>query len=471
MGIAPLRSSPGDAGAASRCRRRARWRCVPGVILALALASAPGSALAVVDRDCALPGADCTLAETAARAGVHVGVALDSGASQAERDLVAREFDSVTPENAMKWGEVAPRIGQYSFGRADAIAEFAESNGLRLRGHTLVWGVMQLPEDLGGALAAASDPGATLAELVGAHFATMTGRYGGRVAQWDVVNEPLRNDGNGLEDNVFLHHLGAGYLRSAFDAARALDPGARLFLNEYALAWPSAKLEALKSLVATLRAGGAPIDGVGLQGHFYPYLPLPDRKTLEKELRDLASLGVEIELTEIDVSVWHFRGDADPLARQAEYFGDVVGACMAVPACTGVTFWGVRDDDTWLDSLFASAAPHRPLLFDASLAPKPAYFAVREAIAARAQPFAGRAEALFREIGRARRAGGIGGPSVKDARRAASRAAALLRRGRFVESCGRLARVTRALGAANGAAVADLSAATADLRTALDCDG
>ena len=101
MGIAPLRSSPGDAGAASRCRRRARWRCVPGVILALALASAPGSALAVVDRDCALPGADCTLAETAARAGVHVGVALDSGASQAERDLVAREFDSVTPENAM----------------------------------------------------------------------------------------------------------------------------------------------------------------------------------------------------------------------------------------------------------------------------------------------------------------------------------------------------------------------------------
>ncbi|MFM7737482.1 MAG: endo-1,4-beta-xylanase [Alphaproteobacteria bacterium] len=441
------------------------------VAIAAALLRAEPAA-AVVDRDCAKPGADCTIAETARRVGVHFGAIASAGQSQAERDLLARHFTSVTAENAMKWGEIAPTVGNYDFADADDIAAFAESNGLRLRGHTLVWGVMQMPSDLASTVAAAADPAARMSELIGQHVGTMIGRYGSRVAQWDVVNEPLEVAGTGLADNVFKGALGPGYLGLSFALARALAPDTPLFLNEYTLTVPSEKLAALRALVADLRSRGVPIDGVGLQGHFYPFFPLPDRATLEQALRQVADLGVTIEITELDVSSWHFRNDPDPLARQAAFFGDVVAACMAVPACTGVTTWGIQDGDSWLDHAppFDLAAPNDPLLFDRDLLPKPAYAAVRDAIATRAPTFEEATRDLDRRVGKLRRDGLLTGRPVRKARRLLSLAARALHGDRFAGACSRLSRAAGAIGAAGGPGQTEAADGIAGLRLGLRCD-
>ncbi|MBU6281845.1 endo-1,4-beta-xylanase [bacterium] len=446
-----------------------------GLLVAAATAAAllaPAVSGAIVARDCARPGAACTIAETARRAGVHFGAIASTGQSDAERALLAEHFTSVTAENAMKWGEIAPRVGNYGFADADEIAAFAETNGMRLRGHTLAWGVMQMPSDLASTVAAAADPAARMSELLGEHFGTMVGRYGARVAQWDVVNEPLEVAGTVLAKNVFLDALGPGYLGLSFALARALAPGASLYLNEYVLSWPSPKLAALRTLVGNLRAGGVPIDGVGIQGHFYPFFPLPDRATMEQELRAIADLGVEIEITELDVSSWHFRDDPDPLARQAAFFGDVVSACMAVPSCRGITTWGIQDGDSWLDHAppFDLAAPNDPLLFDRDLEPKPAYAAVRDAIATRAVPFEDEAWGVFRRVGKLRRDGLLRGPSVRTARRVVRRAAQMLRAERFADACDRLARGVRAANEATGPAVAEAAEAITALRLGLRCD-
>jgi endo-1,4-beta-xylanase len=451
---------------ASIVRRLAAGMAIAGALLQ------PAASGAVVARDCAKPGAACTIAETARRAGVHFGAVASRGQSAAERALLAEHFTSVTAENAMKWGEIAPRVGSYGFADADEIAAFAETNGMRLRGHTLVWGVMQMPSDLASTVTAAADPAARMAELLGEHFGTMIGRYGARVAQWDVVNEPLEVVGTALAKNVFLDALGPGYLGLSFTLARGLAPGASLYLNEYVLSWPSPKLDALRATVADLRSKGVPVDGVGIQGHFYPFFPLPDRATIEQALREIADLGVEIEITELDVSSWHFRDDPDPLARQAAFFGDFVAACMAVPACRGITTWGIQDGDSWLDHAppFDLAAPNDPLLFDRDLEPKPAYVAVREAIATRAVAFEDEAWGIFRKVGKLRRDGLLRGPSVRTARRVVRRAAQMLRGDRFADACDRLARGARAAGEANGPAVTEAVESIAGLRLGLRCD-
>jgi endo-1,4-beta-xylanase len=137
-----------------------------------ALLVLPGPVSAVVEQDCALPGAACTLAETARQAGVSVGAAVGSPDLPAEQATIPRDFNSITAENAMKWGSLAPTVGSYDFGDADVIADFAASAGVRLRGHTLPWGRMQLPADLEDTVEAATDPAAKLRELIDEHLST-----------------------------------------------------------------------------------------------------------------------------------------------------------------------------------------------------------------------------------------------------------------------------------------------------------
>jgi hypothetical protein len=175
------------------------------------------------------------------------------------------------------------------------------------------------------------------------------------------------------------------------------------------------------------------------------------------------------------VSIWHFRDDPDPLARQAEYYGAVSAACMAVPACRGITMWGLTADETWLDTFppFDAFAPNAPLLFDAALQPKPAYFAVRDAAAVRAVPFADEARVLRRAYREARRSMALAHPggraAVRDGARALRRAYRALRREDFAGGCVALAAADGILAAATGSAQPDLLAAVAAMRADLDC--
>jgi endo-1,4-beta-xylanase len=388
----------------ARLSRSTLSGAVKGLLGVAALLVLAGPASGVVEQDCALPGAGCTLAETARQAGVFVGTTIGSPDLPAEQATIPRDFNSITTENAMKWGELAPTVGNYDFADADAIADFAASAGVRLRGHTLMW-KHQLPADLEDTVEAASDPAAKLRELIDEHLSTVVPRYRDVVAVWDVVNEPLNEFTGNLDLNIFGRTLGETYIDEAFRQVHELDPDARLVLNEFFLTYGfgtpfEGKTRGFLDLVERLLDRGVPIHGVGVQAHFNglvpTLIPLPTRDEFEGFLRELADLGVFVELTELDVSTNYFRGDPDPFARQAEFYGEVVAACMAVPRCTAVTTWGIDDSRTWLDrwELSAPLAPHEPLLFDASLEPKPAYFAVRDAVAAREGPFYQRASAL-----------------------------------------------------------------------------
>lgn len=440
--------------------------------LLLPLVTASGVAHGVVTQDCGLATSDCTIADTARQAHVYVGAAASVTQSPAELALLATHFNAMTVENEMKWGFVEPTLGAYDFGPADALADFAAANHLRLRGHALFWGRLQLPAGLASEVGGAADPVGRLRDLMRGRVDSMLGRYGDRVALWDVVNEPLDVVTGDFDQNLFFRTLGPGWVAEAFTLARAVDPAAELVLNEFSLGYPSPKLDALVQLVTDLRAAGVPVDGIGLQAHFFPFLPLPNRDVFEGSLRTLAALGVRVELTEVDVSLWHFRNDPDPLASQAAFYGDVVAACMAVPECRAVTMWGLHDGDTWLDGFapFDQAAPNAPLLFDATLRPKPAYVAVRDAVRARAVSFVEQATQLRGALLEARRARALTGPSARVAARWLRRARRRLARGRFADGCEQLALAADALGQSGEAAATQLGNRLATLRDDLRCD-
>lgn len=329
-----------------------------------------------------------TLREAAVAAGIYVGVATSPAELASGVDaIVARDFNSLTPENHMKWSLVAPAPGVYDFGPADALVDFAEANGMRVRGHTLVWGRSNgPPEWLGAELAGVPDPAAHLRDLMLDHIDTVAGRYAGRIESWDVVNEPLAAVSGALDtSNPYFQLLGEDYIAEAFHAARAVDPNAKLFLNEYGTERIPAKFAGLVALVERLLADGVPIDGVGLQDHF---LTRPNRAALEAQLRTFAEMGLLVEITELDLPLLLFSRDADPLASQAQAYADVFAACLAVSACRGVTNWGVTDADSWLDDfdLLRFFAPNQPLLFDADGFPKPAYDAVLATLVAVPEP-------------------------------------------------------------------------------------
>lgn len=337
------------------------------------------------------PPAGPSLRAAAAAAGLEIGAVAspaDTLPGSAVGAILARDFSSLTPENHMKWSLLEPTPGQLDFASADAIVAFAEANGQRVRGHTLFWSRANGPPAwLEAEVTQAPDPAARLRALMQQHASAVVGRYAGRISQWDVVNEPLSFFDPVLDpENLYGRVLGESYLVEAFQLARAADPAARLFLNEIGVEGNPAKFQGLLALVQRLLGAGGPIDGIGLQSHFL-FFP-PDRAALETQIGGLAALGLDVELTELDIPLRLFAGEADPLAAQARAYGDVLAACLAVPRCSGITLWGVSDADSWLDDqpIFSLFAPNRPLLFDEALEAKPAWYAARDALLAVPEP-------------------------------------------------------------------------------------
>jgi endo-1,4-beta-xylanase len=300
-----------------------------------------------------------------------LGAALDADHARhdtAYRDDFLSTFSSMTPENAMKWNVVEPHQGKFDFGDADALVDFARKTDRRVRGHTLVW-----DEQLPGWVTDHTWKPADLTRALTTHIDTIVGRYRGRVESWDVVNEPLDDDGS-LTRDVFERTLGPRYIDVAFRLAHAADPEARLFLNEIATELPSPKQDALVALVRGLKERGVPIDGVGLQDHTTAG-DAPSQATLERTMRRFTSMGLDVEITELDVQLNRGRRVADPLAAQARAYAAAGAACAATPRCTGVTVWGVTDRWSW------KGAAARALLFDVDGRPKPARGALLQALA------------------------------------------------------------------------------------------
>jgi len=374
-------------------------------ICALSVLAAPATAASKPTRpSCSTLASVCTLKGASAKSGIAIGAAMGTNLDPVDTADALANFTAVTSENAFKWTEMERTQGTTNWAATDAIVNWATTNHMRLRAHTLFWHRMQTPAWVRQTVEASPTPGATLKALIRARVASVAGRYKGRVAVWDVVNEPTALFGRGWDNadgpftpkNYFYAAMGESYIDEAFKAARAADPKAKLFLND--LVWNpelgDAKADGLLALVKRLKARKVPIDGVGLQLHAMlgvaePWFPANSTKLLAY-INALGKTGVKVEITEMDVSlpqVIKAAGNPKPsdttaLGLQAALFGGAAGACARSAACSGVTVWGLRDSRTWLDSysLTSALAPNRPLLLDDLGKPKPAYLAVRDAL-------------------------------------------------------------------------------------------
>ncbi|MEV0135617.1 endo-1,4-beta-xylanase [Dactylosporangium sp. NPDC050688] len=349
----------------ARPRRRARRARITGVLAAtVALAAASAAVLPAL-----AASAGQTLAQVATARGFHIGTAaeVNSLASSQWRYVADTQFNSVTMGNEGKWDATEPAQGQFDFAAADAIADYAAATGKRLRGHTLVWH-NQLP-----AWVSAERTAEQQRQVLIDHVTGVAGHFAGDVAQWDVVNEPFNEDGT-LRSSVWYTRLGEDYVADALTAARAADPAAKLFINDYNVEGVNAKSTGLYNLVQRLQARGIPIDGVGLQAHLIVgQVP----STLRQNIERFTALGLTVEITELDVRI-PLPADTAELTQQAADYRAVVGACAAVTGCTGVTTWGVGEVDSWIPEFFPGYGA--ALLFDEQWRARPAYSAVVEAL-------------------------------------------------------------------------------------------
>jgi len=232
-----------------------------------------------------------------------IGVALNArqfgGADAQTTAFIAREFNSATAENDMKWEGLEPKPNTFRFEQADKFIDFCRAHELVAIGHNLCWHA-QLPSWVSKPEAGQETltKEVLLARLKN-HVQTVATHFKGRVLGWDVVNEAI-NDGDGeYRKSIFLRVIGKEYIALAFKWAREADPDAELYYNDYNLDADDAKRARAIELVKYLREQGAPIDGIGLQSHYN--LTTPTAAKIDETIQMFADLGLKVVITELDV--------------------------------------------------------------------------------------------------------------------------------------------------------------------------
>ena len=322
------------------------------------------------------------------------------GNDPAALELVARQFNTVTAENDMKWERIEPTEGQFNWQEADLLVEFAERHDIEVAGHVLVWH-QQTPdwvfEDAAGQPASRE----LLLARMERHIAEVVGRYRGRVHSWEVVNEALNEDGS-LRASPWLQLIGEDYIEKAFEFAHAADPKARLYYNDYNLYKP-AKAAGARGLLQGLLDKGVPVHGAGLQGHYGLDNPR-DLREFDAAIRGFGDMGLEVYITELDLSVLPFPPQKDwgadisvnlglneeynPYAdglppeveeQQARKYAELFKILQANSGVVErVTFWGVNDGHSWKNNWPMRGRTDYPLLFDRDNEPKPVFYRVLE---------------------------------------------------------------------------------------------
>ncbi|MBZ9557217.1 MULTISPECIES: endo-1,4-beta-xylanase [unclassified Modicisalibacter] len=292
--------------------------------------------------------------------------------------VLARQYSMVTPENAMKFQFVHPRPDRYAFAEADAIVDFAERNHMAVHGHTLAWG-----EALPRWLTRGDYSDGQIREILAGHIATVVGRYKGRVASWDVINEPLEPFGPDLRrDSPWYRAMGADYIAFALRAAHRADPDAKLYINEFACESRNAKSDALYRLARSLLARGVPLDGIGFQLHedmtddYDPVTAAAFRDNVQRFI----DLGLAVRISEMDVNL-HDDDSPERLRAQADYYRSMLELARDIPAFTAFSTWGFTDRYSSLQEWWDADGLGNGLIFDPELQPKPAYRALQAALA------------------------------------------------------------------------------------------
>jgi endo-1,4-beta-xylanase len=294
---------------------------------------------------------------------------------------LAREFNMVEPEDAMKWWTMRPNRTTFDFQEGDEVVHFAQAHGMKVRGHCLVWDHSN-PEWL----VEGHFMPAQMSHLLQEHITTVMKHYAGRVFAWDVVNEALNENGS-VKDSPWYNQPGIGlaekdaaYIEQAFRWAHEADPQALLFYNENGGEGLNRKSDAIYAMVKDFKGRGVPIDGVGLQMHIAT-LDF-DAAAVASNIARLAGLGLQVHITELDVSLpSDSNGVAtrEDLLRQAEVYRGVVRACLQSPGCTAIQTWGFTDKYSWIGS-HTHGTRGAALPFDRAYKPKPAYDAMLEEV-------------------------------------------------------------------------------------------
>ncbi|MEV4319554.1 endo-1,4-beta-xylanase [Actinocrispum sp. NPDC049592] len=361
-----------------------RPRLVAVVTVGVAMLAAVSTASATVGGGGSVP-AD-SLRALGAQVGLRVGSAiipfdLDNAPY---RQIAGDQFSTVTPGNEMKWQLVEPTRGSYDWSGGDRLVQFARQHRQLVRGHTLMWH-NQLPTWLTQGVADGSISNEQLRALLRKHITDEVTHFRGQIWQWDVANEFFTDSNPSTinPNNFWVSHLGTGVLADAFRWARAADPQALLFYNDYNIAGEdgsNAESDGVYAWVKQMRAQGVPVDGIGDQGHLDLQYGFPVK--MRQDLQRYANLGLKVAITEADVRTFV----DDPVSQvptnslapsaHAFYYDQMLKACLAVRSCLSFTVWGFGDADSWVPGFFTGEGYAGT--YDVNLQPKPAFFTMQQ---------------------------------------------------------------------------------------------
>ncbi len=319
--------------------------------------------------------------------GMVIGVAINQrqfdGADAAAVDLITKQFNQISPENALKFQSTQPAADRYTFDAADRYVQFGLDRHMQVVGHNLVWHSQTGAWVFQGPDGKPADRDTLLARMRD-HIHTVVGRYKGRIHGWDVVNEAIDADGS-LRKSPWQVGIGDDYVAKAFEFAHEADPDAELYYNDFDLEKPAKRAGVIK-LVRDLQARKLRIDGIGNQAHWR--LETPTVEEIENALGELHATGLKVMYSELDINLLpNTPRGADPSIgnpyanglpedvqlQLAHRYADVFGVFMKHrDAVTRVTFWGLSDADSWLNR----GRMNYPLLWDRQRRPKPAFDAV-----------------------------------------------------------------------------------------------
>jgi endo-1,4-beta-xylanase len=305
--------------------------------------------------------------------GASVGISLMKNNAKYS-GVVSKEYNSITAENAMKFGALHPAENIYNWADADYLVAYAQANGKRIHGHTLNW-----YQNLPAWVTNFSGDSIAWEKMLKDHIQTVVARYKGKVSSWDVVNEYFNDDGT-IRTSVWVKNLGPDYIARCFQYAHEADPGALLFYNDYGHEYSSAKRTAIGKLINAFKERNIPIHGIGMQFHM-TYTQTD--ANISAAINFAAATGLRVHISELDVRVNNNKVQgltftAAMADQQADRYKQVVKVYNTIPKPQqfGITTWNVGDADSWVPSW--QGAPDWPLPFDANYLRKPAYKAIIE---------------------------------------------------------------------------------------------
>lgn len=284
------------------------------------------------------------------------------------RDALRRECGVIVAENAAKFGPLSPEENAWDYAGFDQIADFAQSEGMRLRGHCLIWHnqapawlLEKSPSEIRAAYAR--------------HIPQTVDRYRGRIESWDVVNEAV-DDQAQMRDVPWTRALGEDGIEWAFRTAHEADPNAELIYNDYSIEEVTPKSDRVYAMVSELLRKGAPIHAVGFQAHLESHRP-PDLESVRTNLRRFRELGLRLLVTEMDVRIPE-PFSPEKREEQSRGYEDFLKTCVAEGVERIVT-WGIADRYSWIPGFFKGTGEALPL--DEDFQPKPAYHGIARALA------------------------------------------------------------------------------------------